>query len=218
MTPSVCSILLTAALGANPVPPAPTQTSAVVVDASTDVSISHSVPVPAAGPVAAAECGCAESRNSFDAQYPWAHGYFQEISEYEGFHAFRPYNYKHVLLQSQLATGWGMSPTSPYSQQFWQKYQPQAAMQPSLVQGRPPRSAGQFASARQPQSIVIIPVNKRTARPNFEQPVQRPVMPVASFVPQPVEKSNAPASGAGKNEAISDTIEQWPHSVVAPER
>ena len=60
---------------------------------------------------------CSESRYPFDAQDPWLHGYYQETPAYAGFHAFRPYNYKHVFAQSQLAAEWGGSPTAPYSHQ-----------------------------------------------------------------------------------------------------
>jgi hypothetical protein len=60
---------------------------------------------------------CGEGRYCFDAAEPWVHGYYQETPAYGGYHAFRPYNYKHVFAQSQIATEWGMSPTAPYSHQ-----------------------------------------------------------------------------------------------------
>jgi hypothetical protein len=63
----------------------------------------------------------AEARYCFDGQAPWLHGYTQEIPAYSGFHSFRPYNYKHVLNQSQIVGGWGLSPASPYSQQYWHR-------------------------------------------------------------------------------------------------
>lgn len=69
----------------------------------------------------------------YDSQYPWMHGYFQEIPPYAGFRAFRPYNFRHVLSQSQVSGGWGMSPKMPYSQQFWHKYQERAAMRRRLT-------------------------------------------------------------------------------------
>ncbi len=64
----------------------------------------------------------------YDAQEPWLHGYFQEIPAYGGHHAFRPYNYKQLLAQSQAAAGWGLSATMPYSQQFWHRYEEKAKM------------------------------------------------------------------------------------------
>jgi hypothetical protein len=64
----------------------------------------------------------------YDTHYPWVHGYFQEIPAYGGYVAFKPYNYKHVLSQSQAAGGWGLNPTIPYSQQFWHRYHQRATM------------------------------------------------------------------------------------------
>ena len=64
----------------------------------------------------------------YDTHYPWVHGYFQEIPAYGGYVAFRPYNYKHVLSQSQAAGGWGLNPTIPYSQQFWHRYHQHATL------------------------------------------------------------------------------------------
>ena len=88
------------------------------------------------GPVGGYEYGGAVSQGSFgeqlfpyNAQYPWLHSYFQEIPVYGGYGAFRPYNYKHVLAQTQAAAGWGMPARSPYSQQFWHRYQDKATMQ-----------------------------------------------------------------------------------------
>jgi hypothetical protein len=72
-------------------------------------------------PVAGAAC---EPRFYFDCPQPWLHGYIQEVPAYSGFHAFRPYNYKHVFAQSQIAGGWGVAPTSPYSQQYWNRDRP----------------------------------------------------------------------------------------------
>ncbi len=69
-----------------------------------------------------------EQRYPFDSQQNWVHGYFQDIPAYGGHVFFRPYNYKDVLSQSQTSAGWGMSPTMPYSQQFWHRYHDQATM------------------------------------------------------------------------------------------
>lgn len=66
----------------------------------------------------------------YESQEPWLHGYFQEIPAYGGYHSFRPYNYRHVLSQSQTAAGFGMSPTMPYSQQFWHRYENRANLSP----------------------------------------------------------------------------------------
>jgi hypothetical protein len=59
---------------------------------------------------------------AYDRQDPWLHGHFQRVPAYGGFSSFRPYNYRHVLSQTQLATAWGMPHGMPYSQQFWNRY------------------------------------------------------------------------------------------------
>lgn len=73
------------------------------------------------------------SGGTYDQLYPydyhesWIRGHWQEMPAYGGFHHFRPYNYKHVLSQSQVAAGWGMSANTPYSQEYFRRAQPQAA-------------------------------------------------------------------------------------------
>ncbi|WP_013628251.1 hypothetical protein [Rubinisphaera brasiliensis] len=64
----------------------------------------------------------------FDAQDQWQHGYIQYMPFYGAYKHFRPYNYKHVASQTQAASGWGMSPKMPYSQQFWHRYHAHARM------------------------------------------------------------------------------------------
>ncbi|MEO2033197.1 MAG: hypothetical protein ABGZ35_14035 [Planctomycetaceae bacterium] len=59
----------------------------------------------------------------FNRQDPWLHGQFQRIPAYGGFNSFRPYNYRHVFAQTQIATSvWGAAHGQPYSQQFWNRY------------------------------------------------------------------------------------------------
>lgn len=58
----------------------------------------------------------------YDQQDPWLHGHYQRVPAYGGFASFRPYNYRHVFSQTQIATGWGASHGMPYSQQFWNRY------------------------------------------------------------------------------------------------
>jgi hypothetical protein len=74
--------------------------------------------------------GYGEQLYPYESQEPWLHGYFQEIPAYGGYHSFRPYNYRHVLSQSQTAAGFGMSPVMPYSQQFWHRYENRANLSP----------------------------------------------------------------------------------------
>jgi hypothetical protein len=112
MTRTCWAIMLSAALG----------TAAVGTGMATVSAAPPSTAVPVSGgsyaPQAMAQAGCGEARYPYDAPEPWLHGYFQETPAYGGFHAFRPYNYKHVFAQSQIAAEWGASPTSPYSHQF----------------------------------------------------------------------------------------------------
>jgi hypothetical protein len=96
--------------------------------------------------------GASEPRFYFDCPHPWLHGYIQEAPAYSGFHSFRPYNYKHVFTQSQMAGSWGIAPTSPYSQQYWNRERPAQAnvelpqITPSAIV---PSGAWQPGSARQ---------------------------------------------------------------------
>ena len=97
----------------------------------------------------------AEELYQFDAYDNWVHGHFQEMPAYGGFHLFRPYNYKHLLSQSQVAGGWGMSPTMPYSQEYFRRARehamqdmrqaPANVSRPELARVRDPRELQQTA-------------------------------------------------------------------------
>ena len=65
-----------------------------------------------------------------DTQESWMHGYIQEIGPYAGYHLYRPYNYKHVFAQANLAYRWGQPQGMPYSQQWWHRYHAHAALNP----------------------------------------------------------------------------------------
>ena len=97
--------------------------------------------------------GSSEQRSPFDSQRNWVHGYFQELPAYGGHPVFRPYNYKHVLSQSQAAAGWGERPTMPYSQQFWHKYHDQATMLKTTY-NMPPRSSTVWTPATSSSSSL----------------------------------------------------------------
>ncbi len=81
----------------------------------------------------------------YDQQDHWLHGYHQEIPAYGGYHAFRPYNYKHVFSQAQTAGGWGHAVNLPYSQQFWNRYHQNAAMQAHMSRVSATEYAAQLA-------------------------------------------------------------------------
>jgi hypothetical protein len=133
MAANCLPILLSALLGADPAAVSQAQVTqtpvaqAPVAQAPVAQTYSQTAYTPAgyAPTVTGATC---EPRFCFDAQEPWLHGYIQEVPIHAGFHAFRPYNYKHALAQSQIAAGWGMSPTSPYSQQYWHRDQATTSM------------------------------------------------------------------------------------------
>lgn len=91
--------------------------------------------------------GSSEQLYPFDDQEKWKHGYLKEMPYYHGYHSFRPYNYHHVYSQSQTAAGWGMNPTSPYSQQFWHKYE-QAASPGSPMYSQSDRQASEYPLVR----------------------------------------------------------------------
>lgn len=97
----------------------------------------------------------------YNSQEPWMHGYYQPIPAYGGYSAFRPYNYKHVLAQSQAAGGWGMSPTMPYSQQFWHRYHRRAGMKPPISHERFPQ--------RQPLQQPRLQQQSLQQQPSFQQ-------------------------------------------------
>ncbi|GAB4134931.1 MAG: hypothetical protein Tsb009_00610 [Planctomycetaceae bacterium] len=122
-----------------------------------------------------------EPLERFDSPSPWMHGYFQEIPAYGGFGAFRPYNYKHILSQSQAAGGWGMAPRMPYSQQFWHRYRARAGMRPS-VSGPP--------VFRQP--VRTSPYTGRS----LSTPPPAGYVPRQRLAPQPVPPRPAPTSGS----------------------
>lgn len=65
--------------------------------------------------------GTGDPTNPYDFEPNWAHGYYQDIPAYHGSHFFRPYNYKHVMPQSQVSAAWGNSPNMPYSHQYFDK-------------------------------------------------------------------------------------------------
>jgi hypothetical protein len=105
-------------------------------------------PAPVSEPTVVETAGTAgaafEPRFCFDCPAPWLHGYIQEVPQYAGCYSFRPYNYKHVFAQSQIATGWGFSPTAPYSQQYWHREpaaQTNAALPPAAPMVIVPASA-----------------------------------------------------------------------------
>ncbi|MDZ4684778.1 MAG: hypothetical protein SH850_06770 [Planctomycetaceae bacterium] len=130
--------------------------------------------------------GQSEQRHPFDTQQNWVHGYHQEIPAYGGHAFFRPYNYKDVLSQSQTAAGWGMSPTMPYSQQFWHRYHDQATML-KLSRSTPGMApVGVPGLMPQSPSPQVMPAGAWSA------PVILPAPPTMSAAPVMIEQSQWP--------------------------
>lgn len=129
-----------------------------------------------------------EQRHAFDTQQNWVHGYFQEIPAYGGHVFFRPYNYKDVLSQSQTAAGWGLSPTMPYSQQFWHRYHDQAAMlklsrtntQPTMMTPAPATVSPVFTAP-----TGVLPASAQQAQPPAQTPQVPPTFATTPFSPPP---------------------------------
>lgn len=111
-----------------------------------------------------------EQQLRYDSPHPWMHGYWQEMPAYGGYGAFRPYNYKHVLAQSQAAGGWGMSPTMPYSQQFWHRYRQRASMRPQVPETAPTMSPTGYRS-------------RFAQPPAYQPPAYQPPVSARRYVP-----------------------------------
>lgn len=117
----------------------------------------------------------------FDSQYPWQHGYFQEISPYSGYHYFKPYNYRHVLSQTQTAAGWGIVPQLSYSQHFWNRYQEQATWknyalplrEEDLEKIQQRKKEAQRRTSSYQQQPVMMPVQYQNPQQQAQNPYQQ---------------------------------------------
>ena len=156
----------------------------------------------------------------YDQQDPWLHGHFQRVPSYGGFASFRPYNYRHVFAQTQLAQQWGHAHGMPYSQQFWNRYRPSylegnlhSAYQPEIpnsqTQGYP---APAYQAPVYPQQQYSNQVYQGQGYPVQTSPNQgaaNNAYPVSAVRPiayqtqnvntQPVQQP-APAASVGSNE------------------
>ncbi|MCP4170577.1 MAG: hypothetical protein GY758_07385 [Fuerstiella sp.] len=128
----------------------------------------------------------------FDQQDPWIHGQHQRVPSYGGFSSFRPYNYRHVASQSQIAQRLGVAPGMIYSQQFWNRYREgylnqnlhsQASQnggfpQPGNVPS--PRQLTPYSTVGFPQAAPLVPppTGMRQTNPTYYgavAPVQPPM-------------------------------------------
>lgn len=139
--------------------------------------------------------GYGDQLYTYEQQDPWLHGYFQEIPPYGGHHYFRPYNYKHVLSQSQTAAGFGMSPVMPYSQQFWHRYENRANLSPYSNEpgAMPPMPTAPAAMPQEFPGVGYGPTS--TTMPQVAVPVARNAEPAewnASPVIVPAKAEDRP--------------------------
>jgi hypothetical protein len=146
-----------------------------------------------------ASVGSSEPLFPYDDQEPWKHGYLQIMPFYGGHHLFLPYNYKALLSQSQVAAGWGMPNTMPYSQQFWHRYEQQADLSQPRPLTTPAPQPGYFPA---PSSVPQTTVPQSWYLPTTQAAPQRGAVPAGYAAPggQPkppaVPRSIAPARRA----------------------
>jgi hypothetical protein len=99
----------------------------------------------------------------YDQQDPWLHGQFQRVPAYGGFASFRPYNYRHVFSQTQIAGGWGASHGMPYSQQFWNRYR-SSYLQGNLHSSAEPANSAIPAQRTLTESVPMFQTGLETPR------------------------------------------------------
>jgi len=167
MSTTLYALAIAAALGADPFIPTADPTTTYGAYGMSEGTTGSSYPTTSSG-VTGGIFG--DDRYPFDSQYPWQHGYFQEISPYSGYHYFKPYNYRHVLSQTQTAAGWGITPQLSYSQHFWNRYQEQATWKNYAL---PPRE----------EDIEKIQQRKREYQEQRDQQSSSYYQPQTSMVP-----------------------------------
>jgi hypothetical protein len=148
----------------------------------------------------------------YDQQDPWLHGHFQRVPSYGGFASFRPYNYRHVFAQTQLAQQWGHAHGMPYSQQFWNRYRPgylegnlhsayQPMMQNPQTQGYPSPTYPAHAYPQQQYSNQVYQGQGNQVQTYPNQGAANNAYPVSAVRPigyqtQDVFEQPEPANGA----------------------
>ena len=121
----------------------------------------------------------------YDQQDTWLHGHFQRVPAYGGFSSFRPYNYRHVFAQTQLAQTWGHAHGMPYSQQFWNRY-------------RGSYLEGNLHSDSQPvmqnPQVPTYPIQTNPAQPPAPQPYPTQAYPTQGYLNQGSPNNAYPVS------------------------
>lgn len=112
-----------------------------------------------------------EELYNFDHYDNWVHGYFQEIPHYHGYGAFRPYNWKHALSQSQISGGWGMPHNQPYNNGFYRKFERYPA--PQTEETLAPNYESAPIMRRPPASVTEQPSLLRSS--SYRAPISTPM-------------------------------------------
>src|SRR5579863_7319907 len=111
---------------------------------------------------------------NYDAYEPWVHGYWQELPAFGGYAYFRPYNYRHVYVQSEVAASWGTSAQMPYSQEYFRRAREQGILEQRTTStgraGLPMVYRQRPRTNRQPPSEII-------AKASAERPAQQKSVP-----------------------------------------
>lgn len=128
----------------------------------------------------------------WDQQDPWIHGHFQRVPAYGGFASFRPYNYRHVFSQTQIAGVWGLPHGMPYSQQFWNKYRGSYLDQKLHSQNMPQPQA--IPENSMPSQYAPLPYAPQPSAPMIpaSSPVQAPPLEISAPVYQTSFQSPVP--------------------------
>ena len=122
----------------------------------------------------------------YDTQLPWMHGYFQEMPSYGGFSYYRPYNYKHVMPQSQVSAAWGNSSNMPYSHQYFDR----VGGHPTVWNGSRKTNIARHATDLQSQIAAvdrpaIVPSRRKAIAPNIVYTPAGQNVPVGYRAPAP---------------------------------
>jgi hypothetical protein len=120
---------------------------------------------------------------NYDAYEPWVHGYWQELPAFGGYAYFRPYNYRHVYAQSEVAATWGTSAVMPYSHEYFRRPREQGIYeQRTSATGRMGYSGAMAyrQQSRRPQQNNETIARTSGVRPAPRQPAQAPARQAAN--------------------------------------
>lgn len=118
---------------------------------------------------------------NYDAYDPWVHGYWQELPAFGGHAYFRPYNYRHVYTQSEVAASWNTSAVMPYSHEYFRRPREQGIYEQrtssygrninssAMANRQPARPTSQFAAQGNNETISrtsgVRPAGRQPAPP-----------------------------------------------------